>query len=198
MTEHAARPDDVLVRGVYRNVSTALMRRTNYEGFHGYSPPFARDPETSPRGRDLAIWLDEVEKVVFSRTLTEAKWSDARIAQQEAAEKIAALKRQEGRDIMVVNSASIVHALPRPTWSTGLRLMMVPLVWGGGLHIFPDGIPGRSGTSRRRRTSPAARSASRTCAGADAPARTAACPRHSAGGQPRSPGGWPASAPRPR
>ena len=142
MTEHAGAPETMSwFTGVYRNVSTALMGRTNYEGFHGYWPPVARDPETSPRGRDLAIWLDEVEKVVFSRTLTEAEWSHARIAQREPAEEVAALKREDGRDIMVVNSASIIHALLEADLVDELRLMMVPLVWGGGLRVFPDGIP---------------------------------------------------------
>jgi len=142
MTEHAGAPETMSwFTGVYRNVSTALMGRTNYEGFHGYWPPVARDPETSPRGRDLAIWLDEVEKVVFSRTLTEAEWGNARIARREPAEEVAALKREDGRDMMVVNSASIIHALLAADLVDELRLMMVPLVWGGGLRIFPDGIP---------------------------------------------------------
>ena len=142
MTEHAGAPETMSwFTGVYRNVSTALMGRTNYEGFHGYWPPVARDPETSPRGRDLAIWLDEVEKVVFSRTLTEAEWRNARIARREPAEEVAALKREDGRDMMVVNSASIIHALLAADLVDELRLMMVPLVWGGGLRIFPDGIP---------------------------------------------------------
>jgi hypothetical protein len=38
----------------------------NYEGFHGYWPPVAADPQASPRDRALASWLDDVEKVVFS------------------------------------------------------------------------------------------------------------------------------------
>ena len=142
MTEQAGAPETMTwFTGVYRNVSTALMGRTNYEGFYGYWPPVARDPDSSPRGRDLAIWLDEVEKVVFSRTLTEAEWSNARIAQREPAEEVAALKREEGRDILIVNSASIIHALLRADLVDELRLMVVPLVWGGGLRIFPDGIP---------------------------------------------------------
>jgi dihydrofolate reductase len=127
--------------GVYRNVDTALMGRVNYEGFHGYWPAVARDPATSPRGRDLAVWLDEVEKVVFSRTLTEATWSNARVAGREPAEEVAALKRAAGRDMLIVNSASNIHALLRADLVDEMRLMLVPLVWGGGLRVFPDGIP---------------------------------------------------------
>ena len=58
--------------GIWRGVSTAVMGRTNYEGFFGYWPPVAKDPASTPRNRDLAIWLDTVEKVVFSRTMRRA------------------------------------------------------------------------------------------------------------------------------
>jgi dihydrofolate reductase len=141
-TEHAGAPETMAwFTGVYRNVTTALMGRTNYEGFHGYWPATARDPDTSPRTRDLAVWLDEVEKVVFSRTLATAEWRNARIAGREPAEEVAALKAAEGRDILIVNSASIIHALLGAGLVDEMRLMLVPLVAGDGLRIFPDGLP---------------------------------------------------------
>ena len=46
--------------GIWRGASTAVMGRTNYEGFHGYWPPVAADPQAAPRDRALASWLDEV------------------------------------------------------------------------------------------------------------------------------------------
>ena len=142
MTEHAGAAETMSwFTGVYRNADTALMGRVNYEVFHGYWQPVARDPATSPRGRDLAVWLDEVEKVVFSRTLTDAEWSNARIARREPADEVAALELEEGRDILIVNSASIIHALLQADLVDEMRLMVVPLVWGGGLRIFPDGVP---------------------------------------------------------
>ena len=142
LVEQAGSPETMAwFEGVFRGASTALMGRTNYEGFHGYWPPVARDPESSPRGRDLAIWLDEVEKVVFSRTLTQAEWSNARIADREPADEVAALKAAEGRDILIVNSASIIRALLDADLVDEMRLILVPVVVGGGLRIFADGLP---------------------------------------------------------
>ena len=40
-----------------------------------------------------------------------------------------------------MNSASIIHALLQADLVDELRLNLVPLVWGGGLRIFPEGIP---------------------------------------------------------
>ena len=142
LVEQAGSPATVAwFEGVFRGASTTLMGRTNYEGFYGYWPAMARDPQSSPRGRDLAVWLDEVEKVVFSRTLTEAAWSNARIAERGPAEEVAALKAAEGRDILILNSASIIRALLDADLVDEMRLILVPVVVGGGLRIFVDGLP---------------------------------------------------------
>jgi hypothetical protein len=54
------------------SATTALLGRVNYEGFYGYWPPVAVDEEADPRDRNIARWLDDVEKVVFSTTMTDA------------------------------------------------------------------------------------------------------------------------------
>ena len=139
LVEQAGSPETVAwFEGVFRGASTALMGRTNYEGFYGYWPAMARDPQSSPRGRDLAVWLDEVEKVVFSRTLTQATWSNARIAEREPAEEVTALRAAEGRDILILNSASIIRALLAADLVDEMRLILVPVVVGGGLRIFVE------------------------------------------------------------
>jgi dihydrofolate reductase len=126
--------------GNWRGASTAVMGRTNYEGFHGYWPPVATDPEAPPRQRDIAVWLDTVDKVVFSRTLDEATWQNARVASDVESE-IRALKRAPGQHILVLNSASIIQELLRLDLLDELRLHVVPTLLGGGLRLFPDGLP---------------------------------------------------------
>ena len=41
--------------GIWRGVSTAVMGRTNYEGFFGYWPPVAKDPASTPRNRFIVL-----------------------------------------------------------------------------------------------------------------------------------------------
>ena len=55
--------------------TTALLGRLNYEGFYGYWPPVADDEAADPRDRNIARWLDDVEKVVFSTTMTDVPWA---------------------------------------------------------------------------------------------------------------------------
>jgi dihydrofolate reductase len=125
--------------GIWRGVSTAVMGRTNYEGFFGYWPPVANDPASRPRDRELAIWLDTVEKVVFSRTMRRAEWQNARVSADLEGE-IRALKAAPGRDILVLNSASIIRALLDVGLLDELVVYLLPCVLGSGLRFFPDGL----------------------------------------------------------
>jgi dihydrofolate reductase len=93
-----------------------------------------------PRTRDLGSWLDAVEKVVFSRTFETVEWENARIARDLEAE-VKVLKEAAGRDILVLNSASIIQALLRSDLVDDIRMAIVPAMVGGGLRLFPDGLP---------------------------------------------------------
>src|SRR5579863_552911 len=68
---------DALLR--LTSATTVLLGRKNYQGFGSYWPAVAQDENADPRDRAFAQWLDRVEKVVFSSTLTEATWRNARL-----------------------------------------------------------------------------------------------------------------------
>lgn len=98
------------------------------------------DPDAADRDRDFATWLDDVEKVVFSRTLASADWPNARIASDlEAA--VRELKSAPGRDILVLSSASIIRALMEHDLLDELHVAVLPAVLGSGRRLFPDGVP---------------------------------------------------------
>ena len=138
---HAATPQmAAYAEGIWRGATTAVMGRTNYEGFQGYWPPVAEDPNASPRDRALATWIDSVEKIVFSRTLEEATWQNARVA-RDVEPEIRALKETEGGDILVLNSASIVQALLKAGLLDELRINVLPAIVGGGLRLLAEGLP---------------------------------------------------------
>jgi dihydrofolate reductase len=139
--EHVTDQFSTYFEGVYRGTTTALLGRKNYEGFYAVWPPMAQAPETPERDRDLAVWMDEVEKVVFSRTLKNAEWQNARIAERELADEVRALKQAEGRDILILNSASIIQQLLAAGLVDELRVNLIPAIVGGGLRLFGDGLP---------------------------------------------------------
>jgi dihydrofolate reductase len=121
--------------------TTALLGRVNYEGFYGYWPPVAVDETADPRDRNIARWLDDVEKVVFSTTMTDATWANSRIAERGPVEEVRQLRRTDGGDILVVNSVSIIRELLAGDQVDRLLIDLVPEVAGGGATLFEDGLP---------------------------------------------------------
>jgi dihydrofolate reductase len=126
--------------------TTALLGRGNYEGFYGYWPPVARDENADPRDRNIARWLDDVEKVVFSTTMTDAPWANSRIADDGPVEEVRRLRGTEGGDILVVNSSSLIRQLLAAGELDRVHIDLVPEVAGSGAALFEDGMPSSTWT----------------------------------------------------
>ena len=127
--------------GVWSGADTVLLGRNNYEGFHGFWPSVAADPNGVGRAYDMAVWLDRVEKVVFSTTLTDAPWQNSRVVKEDLEGEVRALKAAAGRDIIVLSSASVIRALLKADLVDELRVHLTPAILGEGLRFFDDGIP---------------------------------------------------------
>jgi dihydrofolate reductase len=126
---------------LWRTATTALLGRVNAEGFMGYWPPVAHDEAADPRDRGLGAWLAETEKVVLSGTLAEAPWERTRIEDAPAAEVADKLRAEEGGDILVLSSASVIKALLAADRVDRMALMVFPEFVGGGPRLFEDGLP---------------------------------------------------------
>jgi dihydrofolate reductase len=125
-----------IFRRLRERCDTILLGRVNYEGFHGYWPAVKNDPKASPDDVDISRWLDEVPKVVFSRTLREVTWHNARLARGSAAEEVAALKRAPGKDILIQNSTRLAHSLLEAGLVDELNIAVAPVVVGEGRPLF--------------------------------------------------------------
>jgi dihydrofolate reductase len=82
--------------------------------------------------------------VVFSTTLTEATWQNSRIADAEPAEVVRQLRTEDGGDIIVLASVSVIRALLAADEVDRLSLMLDPELVGGGERLFEDGMPASS------------------------------------------------------
>jgi dihydrofolate reductase len=129
---------------VTQPATTILLGRKNYEGFGGYWPPVAEDESAAPQDRLTARWMNETEKVVFSTTLTEATWQNSRIADAEPADVVRQLRTEDGGDIIVLASVSVIRALLAADEIDRLSLMLDPELVGGGERLFEDGMPASS------------------------------------------------------
>src|SRR5213595_3520467 len=88
--------------------------------------------------RDFARPMNEIPKVVFSRTLERADWPETRIADGDLSEEIERLKREPGNDLIAYGGATFDQALTRLGLVDEYRLMVQPAALGAGLPLFKD------------------------------------------------------------
>lgn len=126
------------IDSLFDNVDTALYGRVTYRGMEGYWPTVLTDPNASPRDLKHARWVDDVSKIVFSRTLSSVGWKNTRLVKDRIAEEIAALKQKPGRDLMIFGSPGLTHTFMRLDLIDEYRLFLNPIVLGGGTPLFQD------------------------------------------------------------
>ena len=110
-----------------------LFGRRTYEGFAAYWPNASGEEQV------VAQPLNTKPKYVASRTLTEPLgWQNSTVLQGDVAEAVAALKQEDGGDLLVIGSTQLVQTLIEHGLVDEFRVMIDPLVVGGGKRIFRD------------------------------------------------------------
>jgi dihydrofolate reductase len=108
-----------------------LLGRRTYEIFAGYWP------NTDVPG--IAEPLNTKPKHVASRTLTGAlEWQNSSVLPGPLPDAVAALKAEDGGDLLVMGSTVLVQSLIQHGLVDELRLLINPVLVGGGKRIFPD------------------------------------------------------------
>lgn len=121
--------------------TTAVLGRVNAEGFLGYWPSVIGSDGVDPRDEAYATWLVGVEKIVLSRTLTEAPGEHSRVRNAPAADVIEELRTSGSGDILVNSSPTVIKELLAADAIDRLELLVVPEVAGGGARLFDHGLP---------------------------------------------------------
>jgi dihydrofolate reductase len=104
-----------------------LMGRNTYEEMAGFWP-FSDD--------DYAAPMNDVPKVVFSKTLTKADWPQSTIASGDLADEINALKQEAGKDMVAWGGAAFAQSLSRLRLVDEYRLVIQAVALGDGLPLF--------------------------------------------------------------
>jgi dihydrofolate reductase len=108
-----------------------LLGRVTYQGFA------AAWPESNDEGAD---YFNSVRKHVVSKTLEEPlEWNNSTLIKDNIVEEITRLKQQDGRDIVVHGSATLVQTLMQHDLVDRYRLLVYPVVLGKGKRLFEEG-----------------------------------------------------------
>jgi len=119
------------IRETQAAADTLLFGRITYEMMANYWP--------SAEGW-IADFMNGVEKIVFSRTLSKADWSNTKLLKDDVAGEVAKLKKAPGNDIFVFGSADFSSTLIEHGLVDEYRIGINPVVLGKGVPLFKEGM----------------------------------------------------------
>jgi dihydrofolate reductase len=128
-------PDDELIAFINSNFDssgTLLLGRKLADGFIKYwENAVEKNPDTP-----FAKKIVDIPKVVFTKTLDKSTWNNTTLAKGNLAEEVANLKKQNGKDILVLGGAGFVSSLIREGLIDEYHFIVNPTAIGNGMTIF--------------------------------------------------------------
>lgn len=113
-----------------KSLDILLFGRTTYEGMASY---------WSTATGQIADFMNNLPKMVFSRTLEKAEWNNTKLIKEDAVQVVTQLKQQPGNDIFIFGSANLSSTLTEHGLIDEYRLCIAPLVLGNGNSLFKPG-----------------------------------------------------------
>ena len=120
---------DEYFNGRLQQVGTHIMGRVTYDSWAEFWPKF---------DNPVARAMNDIPKVVFSRTLRSASWPETRVASGDTAAEIARLKAEPGGDIVAHGGLRFARSLIRLGLVDEYRLLVLPAAVGQGQPLFTD------------------------------------------------------------
>lgn len=112
-----------------------LFGRITYEMMASYWPT----PDAIKKDPLVAEQMNELPKVVFSRTLDRASWNNTTLMKGDLAAEVRKMKKEPGKDMAILGSGRIVSQLAAVGLLDEYQIVLNPIVLGQGRTMF-DGI----------------------------------------------------------
>lgn len=120
-----------------RNAGTLLYGRTTYQLMESYWPAIVKNPTGNKPADEFAVLIDNVSKIVFSRTLKNVGWKNTKLKKEVIKEEILELKQQAGKNIFA-GSPGLIVALTQLDLIDEYQLCVHPVILGNGLPLFKN------------------------------------------------------------
>ena len=112
-----------------------LFGRITYGLMASYWPT----PHAAQNDPAVAEQMNNLPKVVFSRTLDKASWNNTKLVKDGMAAEIRKMKKEPGEGMAIMGSGSIVSQLAQEGLIDEFQIVVNPVVLGQGRTIF-DGV----------------------------------------------------------
>ena len=126
-------------------IDACVLGAGMYPGYEQYWRAILANPEgilpftgraATPGEIQYARFADQTPHFVLSTTLESVDWPTARIIR--SVDEIRLMKQQPGKDIHAVGGATLVSSLMNNDLVDEIRLVVQPVVLGGGKALFKD------------------------------------------------------------
>ncbi len=114
---------------VTKDADAVLLGRKTYVS---HAQAFEPNPGEDP--------FFNTKKYVVTKTLKESMWRNTEFIRENPMQAIAAIKAQQGGDILTDGSCMLVHAMLEHDLVDEVHLLIFPLIVGGGKRVFPNGL----------------------------------------------------------
>lgn len=118
------------------NADTILFGRITYHLME-YWRTVVENPTGNKSTDEFAVVIDNISKIVFSRTLKNVDWKNTKLKKEIIKEEILELKQQAGKNILA-GSPSLIVALTQLDLIDEYQLGIHPIILGSGLPLFKN------------------------------------------------------------
>jgi len=119
------------------SADTLIYGRITYQLMESYWPSVVKSPTGNKPTDEFAVLIDNISKIVFSRTLKQVDWKNTELKKEVIKEEVLELKQQAGKNIFV-GSPSLIVALTQLDLIDEYQLGVQPIILGNGLPLFKN------------------------------------------------------------
>jgi dihydrofolate reductase len=120
-----------------KNAGALIYGRKTYQLMESYWPAVVKEPTGNGPTDEFAILIDNVQKIVYSRTLDKVEWKNSVLKHEISEAEIAELKKKSAKDVFV-GSPGMIAEFTRRGLIDEYQLGVQPTILGKGLQLFKD------------------------------------------------------------
>ncbi len=128
------------INEVLRSIDGQIYGRVAHQSLAQYWPTAAEQPGASDRLVEMARMMNALPKYAVTRGHYETSWSNSHVISGDVSGEIRKLKNQPGKDIALFAGANVAQSCIAMGLLDEYRLVLNPVVLGGGTPLFKPGL----------------------------------------------------------
>jgi dihydrofolate reductase len=120
------------------NADTILFGMITYQLMESYWPTLVKNPSGKKPMDEFAVLIDNISKIVYSRTLKNVNWKNSVLKKEIIKEEILELKQSRGSKNILAGSPGLIAVFTQLDLFDEYQLNFLPVILGSGLPLFKN------------------------------------------------------------